>query len=312
MSNARIHGLSLRLAVAIGGVLVSAWSALAWSGTSIVASPGHAVLAVSDWPQGVLELVNDPLRTHGWNPFFSEWPNDVNYYGFKVRDAEAADRLITKLAAIKGTNMQLRLSPAREARHLGFTTDLGQSNENTAIFAIGSQAAIDHWFQHLREVEPGVRSFGVHRYREAPAALPPTLTLFLGSGVIDLKKLKVPANVQVAADIAKSPSKEDSAAIKAIEEWIKARASKQGVKPETRSSPSSSQPMLPGSVATNVIVLGTEALPAPGVYAARPWSGLVLVPEPADQAMIHQPSSSTKFSGRSIAPPLHLEQMDRR
>jgi hypothetical protein len=31
---------------------------------------------------GSFDLVNDPLRTQGWNPWFSEWPNDMNFYAF--------------------------------------------------------------------------------------------------------------------------------------------------------------------------------------------------------------------------------------
>ena len=38
------------------------------------------------------------------------------------------------------------------------------------------QPVLDRWYGHLREVEPGVRAFGVHRYRASPTAQPPTLT----------------------------------------------------------------------------------------------------------------------------------------
>ena len=45
--------------------------ASAMSGTSQVAWPGKPVMTVSNWPEGTMMLVNDPLRLSGWNPWFS-------------------------------------------------------------------------------------------------------------------------------------------------------------------------------------------------------------------------------------------------
>ncbi len=44
-----------------------------------------------------------------------------------------------------------------------------------------------------------MRKFGVHRFTKPPEAQPPTLTVYVESGAVDLKKLAVPANVQVTA-----------------------------------------------------------------------------------------------------------------
>jgi hypothetical protein len=59
-----------------------ATNVLAMSSTSQVAWRDKPVPAQPDWPAGVLDLVNDPLRTEGWNPWFSECANDVNFYAF--------------------------------------------------------------------------------------------------------------------------------------------------------------------------------------------------------------------------------------
>jgi len=43
---------------------------------------------------------------------------------------------------------------------LAFSTVLEEGNGAAVVFSIGSQKRIDQWYQHLREVEPGVRQFG--------------------------------------------------------------------------------------------------------------------------------------------------------
>ena len=110
--------------VAFGALALIATNTFAMSGTSQVAWRDKPVPVQPDWPAGVLDLVNDPLRTEGWNPWFSEWPNDVNYYAFKVSGTNDVNRLTAKLAAIKGAKPQILLNPGKEARVLAFTTVL--------------------------------------------------------------------------------------------------------------------------------------------------------------------------------------------
>jgi hypothetical protein len=186
--------------VALGAVLLAAVQAPAISGTTQVAWPGRPVRAEADWPAGVLELVNDPLRAAGWNPWFSEWPNDVNHYEFKVRGTDDVNHLLERLAAIRGARAQVRLNPGQEARALAFTTVLNEGSGTAVVFRIGSQQRINEWYERLPEAEPGVRKFGVHRYTNAPTATPPTLTLYVGHETIDLAQLKIPAAVDVVAD----------------------------------------------------------------------------------------------------------------
>ena len=71
------------------------------AGTSVIAAPGRKVSAHDAWAEGVVELVNDQVRTKGWNSFFSEWPNDVNQYAMEAKSMDDVNRLMQKLAAIK-------------------------------------------------------------------------------------------------------------------------------------------------------------------------------------------------------------------
>src|SRR5690606_15488066 len=162
------------------------------SGTTQVAWSGKPVEGVPGWPSGVLELVNDPLRTDGWNPWFSEWPNDVNWYEFKVRDTTEINHLIKKLAAISHDKISVRLNPAKAARALAFTTVLPEKNKTAVVFCIGNQQRLDAWYQRLETSESGARKFGVSTYRHVPEATPPTLTIYVGHEAVDVDRLEIP------------------------------------------------------------------------------------------------------------------------
>src|SRR5512136_1443436 len=110
--------------VTLGLLVLTSRSAPAMSSTDQVAWRGKPVAAQPDWPEGVLDLVNDPLRTDGWKPWFSEWPNDVDFYAFQVSGTNDVNRLIAKLAAIRSTEARVLLYPDKEPRALGFTTVL--------------------------------------------------------------------------------------------------------------------------------------------------------------------------------------------
>ena len=207
---------------ALSVLVLAASNTLAMSGTSQVAWRDKPVPAQSDWPAGVLDLVNDPLRTEGWNPWFSEWPNDVNYYAFQVGDTNDVNRLITKLAAIKSAKAQVRLYPDNEPRVLAFTTVLDEGNGAAVVFSIGSQERMNRWYQGLREGEPGVRVFGVRRIHEPPVAQPPTLTLYVGNKAVDLKSLKIPPSVEVTQVVSPSVRADgkNGALLKAIDDFV--------------------------------------------------------------------------------------------
>ena len=95
------HRRLLTLALCLAFVFPIADHSLAAGGTSVVATKGQAAYVSPTWPEGVGELVNHPLRTSGWNSWFTEWPNDVNQYAFEIKSTDDLNRLITRLAAIK-------------------------------------------------------------------------------------------------------------------------------------------------------------------------------------------------------------------
>ena len=223
MNNTRIRNSSIWLGLfALSALMLAAISTLGMAGISRVAWRDKPVQAQPDWPAGVLELVNDPLRTEGWNTWFSECPNDVNFYAFEVNDTNDVNHLIAKLTAIKGAKARVLLYPDEEARGLAFTTVLEKGNGASVVFSIGSQEEMNRWYKHLREEEPGVRVFGVHRFHEPPIAQPPTLTLYAGNKAIDLKSLKIPSTVEVTAFISASDRAEgkNAALLKAIDDFV--------------------------------------------------------------------------------------------
>jgi hypothetical protein len=210
------------------------------AGTSQIASKGSPVGEMSQWPAGVLALVNDPTRTDGWNDWFSEWPNDVNQYQFQVADVDQVNGLIAKLAEIKFKPVRVYLSPLKEPRGYGWVSSLPEGNDTAVMLSIGDQKRIDEWYRHLPEGR-----FGVMKFTSVPTAVPPTLTLFVRNKAIDLARLRIPENVEVSLrgiprcfDIRaatkadeKEPAKVDEtkldaetlAATKAIGEFLKQR-----------------------------------------------------------------------------------------
>lgn len=188
---------------------------------SQVAYAGRPVESRPGWPEGTVALINDPVRTTGWNPWFSELPNDVNYYGFEPQNMDDVNRLIQKLSDIKGTKVHLRLNPSPEASPFGYVST--RWNPRTAaVLTLGNQEVLNRWFSRNPEIRPGVRKFGVSELSKPPVAMPPTLTLYVGQLLFDLDRLKVPPGVMVEPDVTPAQRKEqpDSATIKAIDHFV--------------------------------------------------------------------------------------------
>jgi hypothetical protein len=137
--------------------LAAAYSAtdrlLAAGGTSVVAAKGQATYVSPTWPDGVGELVNDPLRTSGWNPWFTGCPNDVHHYAFEINSTDDLNRLIARLAAIKTDLQQIRLSHLKEPAGLGWATRLPEGNRIPVIFSIGDQARVEQSGEYERRIE---------------------------------------------------------------------------------------------------------------------------------------------------------------
>ncbi len=186
-----IYRRFLSLASCIGLSLAAPTVLLGAGGTSIVATNGQPAHVSAGWPDGAGPLVNDPMRTTGWNSWFTEWPNDVNHFAFDVQSADDLNRIVEKLASIKSDVRQIRLSHLKEPNGLGWVTRLPEGNDIPVIFSIGDQSRIDEWYKHVR------KPFGVMEFTAAPIAVPPTLTIFVQHDSVSLHDLKIPGGIQV-------------------------------------------------------------------------------------------------------------------
>jgi len=205
-------------------VTIAPQSAFGIAGFSGVASEGQPVEEELGWPAKIVDLVNDAVRTVGWNFWFSECPNDVNHYAFAAKNTDDLNRLIKKLAATKAKGMTVQLSLGKEFPAGGFAF-LKPGNGIPAVVAFGNQVTINQWYSHLEEIEPGVRKFGVHRYTEPPKAMPPMLTIYVEHAEVDLARLEIPAAVNVAASVSKAEreKRQDDEALKAIDRLLERR-----------------------------------------------------------------------------------------
>lgn len=175
------------VALILGGVS----GVLAEGGTDIVATKGQPASVQETWPKGVAEIVNDPVRTTGWNDWFSEWPNDVNQYALEAQSVEDVNRLIAKLAAVKSDLKEIRLCAMKEPSGFGWLTSVPKGNQIPVMFSIGDQTRLDQWYAHVR------KPFGVMEFEACPIAVPPTLTLFVQNPIIDLQRIVIPKELRV-------------------------------------------------------------------------------------------------------------------
>jgi hypothetical protein len=202
-------------------LLLATRSAFGIAGTSPVASEGRPAQEEPGWPAKIVDLVNDPVRTVGWNEWFSELPNDVYQYAFAAKSAEDLNRLINKLAAtkVKGTRVELALGKEFPA---GPISILKPGNNIPAVLGFGNPVRINAWYSHLKVIEPGVRKFGARRYTEPPTALAPTLTIYVENTAVDLTKLVIPAEVGIVASVSKEDreKRKDDEALKVIDRLL--------------------------------------------------------------------------------------------
>lgn len=209
--NRQRHGKSTLVALAFAVLLAMPTAAWAVAGNDKVVSRGQKAKALPGWPKGVMKVINHPLRTDGWHPWFSECPNDHYDYVMDVRRMEDVNALLKVLAGVKAKTVVLHLDASGGAPHAGGAG---------AVFSLGNQPILDRWFKRLPVAEPGVRRFGVHRYRKPPTAQPPTLTVYTGWKSFDWKKLKVPLRIEVKTATAEAYRKAHEEAFETIDEFI--------------------------------------------------------------------------------------------
>jgi hypothetical protein len=159
------------------------------AGTDRIAEPGKRFEEQQakwyEWPRGTLELINDEARRFGWHHWFSELPNDANWFDYEVKDTAEINRLLQRLAAIDSKRHVVILSaedsPTREKIRVA------------AEFMIASQRRLDEWYDQL----PADKQFGVHTIEKRPTAAPPELTIYVQHEAVDLDRLEVPSKVDV-------------------------------------------------------------------------------------------------------------------
>lgn len=189
----------------------------AMAGTEHIASKGAPVSAehakACGWPDGVMEIVNDPCRGDGWNPWFTELPNDNEYYELHMRTMDEINNLLAKLGRIRGA--RVLISPESEVR-IGWTAMRPRDQDPAIVFVIGSETARSRWRNQLAKSKKDE----THKLQllrvGGPKALPATIIIYAGNPVIDLDKLQIPKGVAVDAE--KRPR---SAGTAKIEEFVR-------------------------------------------------------------------------------------------
>lgn len=168
-------------------------------GTRVIAEKGTPTYGDESWPEGVATLLQHETRGTGWNDWFSQWPNDVNHYEFQVISMDEVNDVIDQFAQIEVAEgrprPEIHLCPAASPNGFGWLSRFPDDRKLSMIFAIGDQERMDQWYES--SIQPRGGNFGVLQFEEAPVAVPPTLTLFVGEPAIDLEKLKIPEGVLV-------------------------------------------------------------------------------------------------------------------
>jgi len=176
--------------IAIAQIVVTT-HAFAAGGTCIVATEGRMAYVSNSLPRGAESIINHPQRTKGWNSWFTELPNDVKQYAFDIRSTADINKLLSQLASVEADSLCVRLCHQPEPSGLGWVTKLPNDNGIAAIFSIGDQEVIDHWYKQMR------KPFGVMEFIDVPVAVPPTLTIFVGNQVVSLDELNIPNKLRV-------------------------------------------------------------------------------------------------------------------
>jgi hypothetical protein len=165
----------LTLALCLASAFLVTDQLLAAAGTSVVATKGRATCVSPIWPEGVGELVNDPLRTSGWNSWFTEWPKDVNQYALEIKSTDDLNRLFHK------SNTTLEQETEKEGSNRGVEGDsetLKQKREDTSLAAMKEielfieQRMDDLGPQSVENEEQKSQELAITRIKDAGPAVP--------------------------------------------------------------------------------------------------------------------------------------------
>ncbi len=197
---------------------------LAMAGTDQLVGEYEPIEKKQGWPAGMFEVLLDPARKVGWHPWFSECPNDVEFYAFAVRTTADAQRLIDLLAKVKTGQRMVVLDPGHGPRGLGEWRPNAQGREWGAQLSFGNPQVLKQWYERLPVGKDGKRRFGVHVYDKEPNAATPTLTIYLGTANMEPAELKIPKGV-VAGGIPSSnwPGRDYEKQVEKLKAWEAAR-----------------------------------------------------------------------------------------
>jgi hypothetical protein len=148
----------------------------------------------ANWPVAVLEFVNNPLRTIGWETWWHGHPNDVKRFSFKITKPADMQHIINAFANIKSDKLSIVLASGNGPID-PFRID--GTRLSGVEFAIGDQKAIDAWCSSpLRDW--GDRSEDeIRKLKQLHVATPPTLVIYLDNELITLESLKIPLHVSL-------------------------------------------------------------------------------------------------------------------
>jgi len=163
-----------------------------------VASEGQPITQTDvenfGWPDGVIDLLNHPLRSNGWTYRNVGRKNVTHSYAFNLRNPEDLHSIIDQLLEIRSETIRIILYPGNEARS---PVPLG-GNGTAAVFSIGSEKATT-----------------------------PTLTLYLGHPAISLDTLSIPKEVNVFKQFVREEHDKDLD--QAIDNFVAKHKRKHGV-----------------------------------------------------------------------------------
>jgi hypothetical protein len=149
------------------------------------------------WPDGVLDVLNDPSRRDGWNTMAAESANDLHRYELWIESTEELQNLVDRFSKIQSNRLKVALETGI---HVVFGARGGRAN---IVFSIGSQKLVDHWFTNLPARSPG--------FDKPPTAAPPTMAICMGNQLFDFDRLKIPVNIDVVDNRQKPKPREGKA-----------------------------------------------------------------------------------------------------
>ncbi|HEX9046455.1 MAG TPA: hypothetical protein VF988_05460 [Verrucomicrobiae bacterium] len=164
------------------------WLALLVPFTSsalIVSGVGHDPVPDPGWPQGSLVVANLPSRVGWWEgpPFGGgEW--HFNYRG----DTEALNQALTNFAAIVAPALDLVIHDGPMTNQFG-----GQGGDARIDWSFTVWVP-EAWHYHYNDPHSVSNAVDPNLRKPAPA---PRLDVYVGNGLIDWSKVKVPANVHL-------------------------------------------------------------------------------------------------------------------